>query len=251
MSSRAKSVVLLPWMFLITVALGEEPAQQPQPRVVLRYELETIPASGEFRMPRQYARLHDVHWQGADTPLKLTPLQREWVIQLSDPPTADRTLVVSLLDPIAEDSSTLTRIPLSSDQPTTLPAHLAEPHGKKLVYEPQPHKNTLGYWVHPEDWAEWTIADAPSGEFQVDIWQGCGTGQGGSHVRILLRRGKQIVDELAFVVEDTGHFQNFRQRRLGKLTFPQDGEYRLEIRPVDVAHKAVMDVRKIVLTPVN
>src|SRR5689334_21625962 len=28
-------------------------------------------------------------------------------------------------------------------------------HGKTLRYEPQPQKNTLGYWTDAADWASW------------------------------------------------------------------------------------------------
>ena len=36
--------------------------------------------------------------------------------------------------------------------------------GTTMRYEPQPHKNTLGYWVKPEDTAMWTAA-IPKGRY--------------------------------------------------------------------------------------
>jgi acyl-CoA thioesterase-1 len=123
----------------------------------------------------------------------------------------------------------------------TLPAHHAAVFGKKLCYEPQPHKNTLGYWVFSEDWAQWQVAVAP-GTYEVKILQGCGEGQGGSEVDILIGAKK-----VSFVVEDTGHFQNFKMRSIGEVTIDTAGQYALQIRPQRKAKNAVMDVRQIQL----
>ena len=227
-------------------AFAEESASNG---TVLTYELKEIPTDGKFAIPRQYGRLKDVRWQGQTEELKLTPYREEWVIQLGLPPNGVRVLVVMLLDHVEGDVASLTHLKLSAKSPTEFPAHLAETHGEKLVFEPQPHKNTIGYWTVPTDWASWTIAAAQPGLYDVDILQGCGTDQGGSNVRILLTSHGKQVDELTFAVEDTGHFQNFKQRRIGQLRVPADGAYQLEIRPKNIANKAVMDVRKVILTP--
>src|SRR3954465_15669822 len=77
-------------------------------------------------------------------------------------------------------------------------------HGDTLRYEPQTNKNCLGYWTKPEDWAEWKFTVARPGVYDLEVWQGCGKGNGGSDVRVEV--ADQVFD---FVVDETGHFQSF------------------------------------------
>src|SRR2546423_15392628 len=66
----------------------------------------------------------------------------------------------------------------------TLLAREATTHGTQLRYEPQTNKNCLGYWTKPEDWADWQFNVTEPGTFAVEVWQGCGQGQGGSDVAV-------------------------------------------------------------------
>ena len=58
--------------------------------------------------------------------------------------------------------------PQAADGSITLPASTAEVHGVMLRFEPLPHKNTLGYWVRPDDWASWEFEVERPGEFAVE-----------------------------------------------------------------------------------
>jgi hypothetical protein len=82
------------------------------------------------------------------------------------------------------------------------------------------------------------------GTFTVDVWLGCGKGQGGSEVAVEAG-GKR----LAWTVQDTGHFQNFVPVRIGELTLEAAGPATLAVRPVRKRAGAVMDVRQIRLVP--
>ena len=42
--------------------------------------------------------------------------------------------------------------------------------------------------VAPEDWAEWQFKVMRPGAFEVEVWQGCGQGQGGSEVAVEVAR---------------------------------------------------------------
>jgi arylsulfatase A-like enzyme len=136
--------------------------------------------------------------------------------------------------------------PQAKDGTITLPARTAEVHGLQLRYEPLPHKNTLGYWTRAEDWASWEFTVTTPGQFAVEVLQGCGKGQGGSEVQLSVDEQK-----LKFTVEDTGHFQNFKPRDLGTLTFAKPGRYTLEVRPTKKAAAAVIDLRQVTLKPVR
>ncbi len=133
-----------------------------------------------------------------------------------------------------------------ADGVVTLAARDAVTHGERLRYEPEPHKNTLGYWTRPEDWCQWRFALVRPGRYELWVLQGCGKGQGGSEVAATV--GGQTI---AFTVEETGHFQNFKHRNLGPVTLDKPGEYTLELRPRTKAAAAVMDVRQVRLIPLD
>src|ERR1700731_2260324 len=73
-------------------------------------------------------------------------------------------------------------IPQDSTGLVTLAASNAVTHGNQLRYEPATIKNCLGYWTQVEDWADWEFNGRKPGLFDVEVWQGCGQGQGGSEV---------------------------------------------------------------------
>ncbi|HEY7154544.1 MAG TPA: sulfatase-like hydrolase/transferase [Gemmataceae bacterium] len=126
-----------------------------------------------------------------------------------------------------------------------LPARTAEVHGTQLRYEPLPHKNTLGFWVRAEDWASWEMTITKPGTFTVEVLQGCGKGQGGSVVEVSV--GGQT---LTFTIEDTGHFQNFKARTIGRTSFDKPGHYTLTVKVKKKAAAAVMDLRQVTLKPI-
>ena len=138
--------------------------------------------------------------------------------------------------------------PEAADGTIALPARTAEVHGVQLRYEPLPHKNTLGFWVRTDDYAQWRFTANRGGAFEVELLQGCGTGQGGSEIEIEIAGpdGTRI-PALRHTVVDTGHFQNFRAFIIGRVELPQPGRYTLTIRPRTKAKAAVMDVRQVTL----
>ncbi len=133
--------------------------------------------------------------------------------------------------------------PVEGREVIRLPGSAAVVHGEKLRYEPLPQKCTLGFWVKPEDWAEWKFTVATAGKFEVQILQGCGKGSGGAEVDF-------IFDEqtLGVKVQETGHFQNFIPRNVGTVTLTP-GEHTLMVRPRTKPGGAVMDLRQVTLLP--
>jgi hypothetical protein len=130
--------------------------------------------------------------------------------------------------------------------PIVLHARDAIVHGQTLRYEPEPHKNTVGYWSNPSDWVRWEFNVTKPGTYGVEILQGCGKGSGGSTVDFSI--GEQKV---SVTVQDTGHFQNFVPRDIGKLKFEKPGTYTLSVKPTKKAGAAVMDLRQVTLKPVG
>ncbi len=120
----------------------------------------------------------------------------------------------------------------------------ATTHSTTMRYEPAAIKNCLGYWVNPADWADWQFDVPRAGTYDVEVWQGCGKGNGGSDVAVDIG-GKRF----EFRVEETGHFQSFLPRALGRVRLTA-GAQTLAIKPQRKQGGAVMDIRQVRLIPV-
>ncbi|MDA1274103.1 MAG: sulfatase [Verrucomicrobia bacterium] len=134
----------------------------------------------------------------------------------------------------------------SDDGTILLHAKDASVHGALVRYEPQPHKNTLGYWVNASDSVSWDFEVERAGSFRVSILQGCGPRSGGSEVEF--RVGSQV---LPVTVIATKGFQDFLERNIGVLRFESAGRYKLTVNPVKKPGQAVMDLREVRLIPVR
>ncbi len=116
--------------------------------------------------------------------------------------------------------------------------------GVMLRYEPNPKKLCLGYWGNPRDTPRWDFTVTTPGTYEVILTQGCGRGAGGSTAVVEVADAK-----LEFVVEDTGGYQNWKERPLGKVVVKEAGKKSLRVRVVKKA-RGIMDIRRIVLKPV-
>ena len=132
----------------------------------------------------------------------------------------------------------------AADGTVSLHARVATVHGTTVRYEPQPNKNTIGYWTQVEDWVSWDFEIAKPGRFKVEILQGCGKGSGDSEVDFAV--GDQT---LKVTVKDTGGFQNFENRAIGELKLEKPGRYTLKVKPKTKPGVAVMDLREVKLSP--
>lgn len=122
-----------------------------------------------------------------------------------------------------------------------LHAKAAKVTGQKLQYEAPPQKDTLGFWVNPADYAEWSFDVPNAGTYSVEVLQGCGKGCGGSEVELGFGTSK-----LTFKVEETGHFQRFVPRTVGTVAL-EKGPVKLTLRALSKPGPAVMDLRRITL----
>jgi choline-sulfatase len=216
----------------------------------------TVPAGRQWILPRLFNPVRRTFLRDAErrVPLRLTAEVDCWKLDLPEKglpeqgtqaaPRPPLTLVIETEG--APQWDIPVGVELASDGVITLPAHRALVNGELLRYEPQPSKNTVGYWTRAEDWCEWRLDGAPPGRYHVEILQGCGKGQGGSEVQV--RLGTQ---RLGFQVEETGHFQNFVMRRLGEVEISDEPTPRLALQVVRLAAAAAMDVRLVRLVPVD
>jgi hypothetical protein len=134
----------------------------------------------------------------------------------------------------------------ADDGKIVLEASSATTWSENMRFEPKTEKNCLGFWTSEDDFAEWDFEVTKPGRFKVTVVHGCGTGNEGSEVAVKL--GGQ---ELKFKVKDTGGFQKWSEEAVGEVEIKAPGKMRLVIDPVSKAKSAVLDVNKVVLTPVG
>jgi hypothetical protein len=117
-------------------------------------------------------------------------------------------------------------------------------HGKTIRYEPQPHKNTIGYWTKREDWVSWDFRVSQPGTFNVTLTQSCGAKSGGSEV--LFAIDDQVIRD---IVPETGSFTTWTNRNIGTFNLRTAGTYTITVKPQTKPGLAVMDLRAITLAP--
>ena len=130
-----------------------------------------------------------------------------------------------------------------------LHARDARVHGETLRYEPQSNKDVLGFWTKPTDWAEWEFEVMTPGRYEVEIQQGCGGKSGGAEVAVEIGGGSGPTT-LPFTVQETGHFQQMILRVIGEVKLTA-GRHTLAVKPRTKPGVAVMDLRRVVLRPVD
>ena len=150
---------------------------------------------------------------------------------------------VSAQMPVPNTNYILVPLRSQSDGVFVLPAHEVIIHGVNVRYEPPAHKNTIGYWTRVEDWVSWDIAVDRAGAYTVEVLQGCGKGSGGSEVEVQAGEART-----SFVVQDTGHFQNFVRREIGTVQL-KEGRQTVSVHPRTKPGGAVMDLRELRLKP--
>ena len=141
--------------------------------------------------------------------------------------------------------------PPDKDGVITMHAKTALVYGQQLRFEPLPHKNTLGFWTNKNDYATFDFTAEKPGTFTVEVLQGCGKGSGGAKVVMAVGKpgGPPGEVEVDFLVKDTGGFQNFEAREVGKLKIEKAGRYVLYVQAETKPGAAVMDLRQVVLKP--
>jgi len=151
--------------------------------------------------------------------------------------------LIAILTPFSATAGEAPTIIVQAEDGTIqLPARLVTIHGRTVRYEPQPHKNTIGYWTKAEDWVSWDFTLTRPSAFTVTVTQACGKNSGGSEYQVAV--GDQVLTD---VVPETGAFTNFVERVIGTVKLPQAGSYTLSVKPIKKPGLAVMDLRAVTL----
>jgi len=181
-----------------------------------------------------------------DGKIKVVPKLTTWEIHWGDRPAGDEALLWLQFDAQPLLLSELKPTVAAGDGSFYLPAHFATTRGEKVRYEPQPKKNTVGYWVGKKDSAMWTMQLDEPGRFNVAVLQGCGKGQGGSTATMsFISPVKDITPTIDFEVVETGHWQNFQWVQHGEVELRHAGEVEVTVAPKHIKKAALMDIRAI------
>lgn len=223
-------------------------AYRSEQAVLLALDAEALEA-GQLIVPRLASPIRSLDWingsdAGASVPITLEPKPNEWILKWP----VDRSVpgVIHLaLERTPELLQNPLPIPASGDGSFLLHAWQAEIAGSNLRYEPQPHKNTIGYWTELDGQAAWTIQVDEPGAFAVAVLQGCGAGQGGSEARLSITGGGNEVGRVTFATVDTGHFQNFRWVHLGVIDITDQGEHEVKVEALRISKNALFDLRAV------
>lgn len=206
-----------------------------------------IASEGKTRIPRVCASLRDAYFEGKpDSKVVVHPEVEYWEIRLQG--TSDSPNVVLEFDDFPSTLEEAKRTEQAGDGTLTLPCSQGRVTGEKLRFEPQPHKNTIGYWAVASDTVSWPVTISKSGQFNVGLLQGAGE-RGGGIAKVSVVKGDQVIDSLEYSVRVTGHFQNFEWNHAGVLDIPEPGDYDIRIEAVKIDQVALMDVRQVHLSP--
>jgi arylsulfatase A-like enzyme len=208
-------------------------AAEPARVAALRGKLEAWRRNVGAETLKANPNFNRAAWEACFVKTDVTKLQALPTSEAMRPLLADWRKAMN--DPATEGSNAL----------IFLEARDAQVKAVKMRYEQPPQKDTLGFWVNAADTASWTFQAPKAGTYRVTVLQGCGKDQGGSIVALDTKQGT-----CEFTVEETGHFQRFVPREVGRLTLVA-GENTLTVRPVKMANKAVMDLRRVILERVD
>jgi hypothetical protein len=209
----------------------------------------TIPwtQDGDMRIPRVYASLRSARFQlDASTSINVQPEVDFWILKSAGKHTGDFAVLEFDTPPLLQ--SEVKPVEPEGDGTFTLRCSQGETKGEKLRFEPQPFKNTIGYWTNASDYVVWSIQLEKATQWNVGIMQGCGP-RGGGKARVSLLKQGAVLDFIEFSAEPTGHFQNFVWRHLGTLKANETGELQVRIEAIQIADIALMDVRQLHLSP--
>ncbi len=138
-------------------------------------------------------------------------------------------------------------IPLRAGEDGALVAGAIEAtiSGHSLRYEADESKQCLGFWTSAEASASWPIELAP-GVYRVEIELACQPGDAGSTYAL-------SIGDQAFIeqVEATASWTDFVTVDLGTITLTGEDARTLRVSPVEIPHNAMMNLRRIRLTPVR
>lgn len=168
-------------------------------------------------------------------PAKIDPLATVVALRLTGPPVVEAATLA---------------IPPQADGTYVLGAEDAEIHGQTAQVETKGNVSNIGFWTNAKDSVSWTLAvpAAQAKSYQAQIEYACETGTAGTTYAVTL--DGPTPQTLTATVQDTGGWDQFHKVPIdGTLTLTA-GTATLRVVPQKMPGFAVMNLRRITLTPV-
>ena len=156
-------------------------------------------------------------------------------------------LKVTLAGP-PEVTETVTDVKPDANGVFTLLAADATIEGNTAQVETIHNVPNIGYWLDQKDKAAWTLAVPATGAYQVQIEYACPPDTAGSTFRVSADGDAQGVGG---TVPNTGSWDDFKVDSLPGTLHLAAGKQTVRVVPESMPHGAVMNLRRIVLTPVE
>ncbi len=141
---------------------------------------------------------------------------------------------------------TSARIRQATDGTLTLKADDAEIVGRNLKVEAHDGISNLGFWTDASDYAQWPVTITKAGTFEVEASFACAPGADGSTCSLTI--GDQTFMQ---TVPATGGWNDFATETAGQITLDKTGPLTVTLKATDMPHGAVINLRSLVLKPVN
>lgn len=179
-------------------------------------------------------------------PQRALPVRRTetgWSLDLPEqPPDPIDSVLVLEIEGLPQVEAQFLR--QEEDGQVVLPAREASLDARRARYEPD--KDCIGFWTDRRDLAQWEFELLRPGTFSVVVVQACTPEEAGSRYAVTV--GSQ---ELRGQVRETSSWTKFVEVTLGQVALTQPGRYTLTVRPLALARSALMNLRAIILKPVQ
>jgi hypothetical protein len=110
------------------------------------------------------------------------------------------------------------------DGSLALTARSARVHGDEIKYEAGPDRDNLGFWLNPDDWADWQVEISQPGRFEV-VAEVAAPEKSSLAVSV----GDSTATGSATV---TGDYGKFKTAKLGTIEIPAKGDTTLSVHAV-------------------
>jgi hypothetical protein len=166
-------------------------------------------------------------------PRKLDPAATVIRLRLAGPPVvAERPVVIT-----AEKDGTLLLLPAE-----------AELHGTTGYYEAIYHKDFIGPWSDPTDYATWTCEVPRTGLYRIEFTYACPPEHEGSDFTVGPEDGAKVTG----TIKSTGSWvvDMGKTEPLGEIELP-GGQHKIALRFKNIPKGAAMRLNQIRLTPIR
>ena len=129
----------------------------------------------------------------------------------------------------------------------TLNAMDATVNGSEARLEGSGSNANIGYWTNKDDYVTWEFELPAKGNYNVLLEYASVQAAHLAKIEVEVNGGSKIGYELPA----TGGWGVYKSVRVGAFGFPAGGKYTLTVRPVEMKNGFVMNLRRIVLSPVG